>query len=145
MSNLVPFNPLRDLMDFRQAMDQLFHNMVSQSIFGDFWGTPLVDVYQTDKDVVVKAAIPGIDPKDIDVSITGNTLSLRGQIEQEEESKHATYHLRERQFGSFERLITLPARVNADKAKATYKNGVLTLTIPKAEEVQTRKIEIKVK
>ena len=145
MTNLVPFNPLREMMDFRQAMDQLFHNMVSQTLFADLWGTPLVDIYQTKDDVIVKAALPGMDPKNIDVSITGNTLSIRGKVEQEEESRNATYHLRERQFGTFERLLTLPTRVNADKAKAKYKNGVLTLTIPKAEDVRTKKIEVKVK
>ncbi len=145
MANLVTFNPLRELMDFRQAMDQFFHSMVSQPMLADFWGAPLVDIYQTDDEVVVKAALPGLNPKDIDVSITGNTVSIRGKVEQEEESRNATYHLRERQFGSFERLLTLPARVNADKAKAHYKNGVLTLTIPKAEDVRTKKIEVKVK
>jgi HSP20 family protein len=100
---------------------------------------------QTEDDVIVKATLPGVKPEDLQLSVTGEVLTLRGEIKQEEEVKDATYHLKERSYGSFSRSISLPAQVVADKAKAEFENGVLTLVLPKAEEVRPKSISVKVK
>jgi HSP20 family protein len=106
---------------------------------------PAVDMYQTDDAVVVKSAIPGIKPEDIDISITGDTLTIRGETKVEEEVNEENYMRRERRYGSFCRSLALPLPVVTDKAEAEFENGVLTLTLPKAEEVKPKAIKIKAK
>lgn len=109
-----------------------------------FWGrsgmTPAMDVYETDEDVVVKVAIPGIDPDDIDVTMQENTLIIKGEIEREEETVKE-YVRRERSYGRFCRSLTLPG-LSADEAKAEYENGVLTLNFPKQEEERSKRIRV---
>jgi len=106
---------------------------------------PAVDVYQTDDAVVVKSAIPGIKPEDIDISITGDTLTIKGETRVEEEVNEENYIRRERRYGSFCRSLALPLPVVTEKAEAEFENGVLTLTLPKAEEVKPKAIKIKAK
>ena len=106
---------------------------------------PAVDMYQTDDAVVVKSAIPGIKPEDIDISITGDTLTIKGETRVEEEVNEENYIRRERRYGSFCRSLALPLPVVTDKAEAEFENGVLTLTLPKAEEVKPKAIKIKAK
>jgi HSP20 family protein len=106
---------------------------------------PAVDMYQTDDAVVVKSAIPGIKPEDIDISITGDTLTIKGETQVEEEVNEENYIRRERRYGSFCRSLALPLPVVTDKAAAEFENGVLTLTLPKAEEVKPKAIKIKAK
>jgi HSP20 family protein len=109
-----------------------------------FWGrsgmTPAMDLYETDEDVVVKVAIPGIDPDDIDVTMQENTLIIKGEIEREEETDKE-YVRRERSYGRFCRSLTLPG-LSADEAKAEYENGVLTLNFPKREEERSKRIRV---
>jgi HSP20 family protein len=102
-------------------------------------------MYETDDAVVVKAAIPGVDPKDVEINVTGDTLTIRGEIRKEEEVKEENYLRRERYYGSFCRSFLLPTRVVADDAEAVFENGVLTLTLPKAEEVKPKSIKVKAK
>jgi HSP20 family protein len=106
---------------------------------------PAVDMYQTDDAVVVKSAIPGIKPEDIDINITGDTLTIRGETRVEEEVNEENYIRRERRYGSFCRSLALPLPVVTEKAEAEFENGVLTLTLPKAEEVKPKAIKIKAK
>jgi HSP20 family protein len=108
-------------------------------------GTLALDVFESDDDVTVRASIPGIKPEDIDISITGDVLSIKGAASEEKEEKTGNYHLRERRFGAFQRAISLPTSINADKAEAEFENGVLTLTLPKVEEVKPKTITIKTK
>ena len=104
---------------------------------------PSVDVSETADKIVVKAEIPGIDSKDIDISLSGDVLTIKGEKKSEREEKEENYHLVERSYGSFTRSLRLPVGVEADKIEASYKQGVLTVTCPKKEEVKAKPIEIK--
>ena len=106
---------------------------------------PAIDLYQTDDEVVVKAALPGLKADDVQITVTNDVLTLRGEFNWESGHKEATYHIREQRFGSFERSVALPIDVQTDKAQADFQNGVLTITLPKAESVKPRSISIKAK
>jgi HSP20 family protein len=106
---------------------------------------PAIDLAETDQEILVTAAVPGIKPDDLKIAVTGNTLEISAQTSGETERKDATYHLRERHVTSFSRAVSLPKEVVADKAKAEFENGVLTLTLPKVESQQRRSITIKPK
>ena len=101
-----------------------------------------VDVCETANEFVVKAALPGVNPDNVQVSVQGELLTIRGETKAEEENNGETWHIRERRFGSFQRSLTLGTPVDADGAQARFDNGVLTLTIPKAEEAKPRQIKI---
>lgn len=146
MSNLTRWEPVREMMTLREAMDRLFDDAFTRPIGqGGSSGLPAIDLYQTNDEVVVKASLPGLKPEDVQISVTGDVLTLRGEFKQSEEKKEATYHIREQRYGSFERTIMLPTDVQTDKAKADFENGVLTVTLPKAETVKPRTINIKAK
>jgi HSP20 family protein len=146
MSSLVRFDPFRDLLTFRSAMDRLFDDTMGQvgTTFSNF-GAPAVDLYQTDDDVVLKASLPGVNPKDLNISVTGDVVTLRGEVQEQKETEGAQYHMKERRYGTFTRSIALPAAVVADKADAQFENGILTLKLPKAEEVKPKTITVKAK
>lgn len=147
MSSIIRWEPAREMMTLREAMDRLFDEAFTRpfSLGNGGWSVPAVDMYQTDNDVVVKAALPGIKPDEVQINITGDVLTIKGETKQESESKDKTYHLREQRWGAFERSLILPTAVIADKAKAEFENGVLTITLPKAEEVKPKTITIKSK
>lgn len=146
MSNLTKWEPFRELVSMRKDMDRLFDEFFTRPFqLSEGWGTPLVDMYQTDDEVVVTATLPGVEADDLDIRITGDTLTLQAELKQSEEVKEAKYHLREQRYQSFSRSLALPAQVKADKAQAEMKNGVLTLTLPKAEEVKPKVITVKAK
>ncbi len=147
MSNLIRWEPARDMMTLREAMDRLFDDAFTRplSTADNSWSVPAVDMYQTDNEVVVKAAIPGIKADEVQINITGDVLSLKGEVRQNEEVKEKAYHIREQRWGSFERTLVLPSNVVADKAKADFENGILTITLPKAEEAKPKTITIKTK
>ncbi|MEJ5226162.1 MAG: Hsp20/alpha crystallin family protein, partial [Anaerolineales bacterium] len=92
-----------------------------------------------------RAALPGLKAEDVQISVTGDVLTLRGEFKQADEKKEATYHIREQRYGAFERSVMLPTDVQTDKARADFENGVLTITLPKAEAVKPRTITIKTK
>jgi HSP20 family protein len=104
-----------------------------------------LDIYQTDDDVVVKAAIPGTKPEEVDISITGDILTIKGEHKEEQEVKEEDYLRKERHYGSFNRSIQIPVSVESDKAEAVFEDGVLTLTLPKAEEEKPKQIKVKAK
>jgi HSP20 family protein len=149
MSNIVRWEPFRELVSLREAMDRLFEESFVRPGGGRLapagMEIPAVDMYQTDDAVVVKSAIPGIKPEDIDISITGDTLTIKGETRVEEEVNEENYIRRERRYGSFCRSLALPLPVVTEKAEAEFENGVLTLTLPKAEEVKPKAIKIKAK
>lgn len=103
----------------------------------------LIDVIETAELVIVNAEIPGIDPKEVDISITGNTLTIKGEKKVEKEEKEKQYHRIERNYGSFARIVEIPLLVDAEKVKAEYKNGVLKITIPKSEKIKPKQITIR--
>lgn len=149
MSNLTRWEPVREMVTLRDAMDRLFDDAFTRpwglSDGGRGMGMPAVDMYQTDDDVVVKTAIPGIKPEDVQISVTGDTLTIKGEVKESNDSKEKAYHIREQRWGSFERTLTLPTDVKADKAQADFENGILTVTLPKAEEVKPKTITVKAK
>jgi HSP20 family protein len=104
---------------------------------------PAMDMSEKDKEIIVKAEIPGMDPKDIDISLQNGLLTVRGERKQEKEEKEESFHRVERSHGVFSRTIRLPAEVDEDKVKATYKDGVLTLEMSKTKEAAAKKIEVK--
>ena len=136
----------------RQEMNRLFDNFVQdlgsatpltrfgEGSFGQI--TPQVNVSETDKEYKVTAELPGIEEKDIEVSLGQNVLTLKGEKRAEREDQQKNYHLMERSFGSFQRTIALPVEVDHDKVSASFKNGVLTVRLPKAEGAQARAIQI---
>ena len=148
MSNLTRWEPMREMMTLREAMDHLFDDAFTRPLSFNGNGIasmPAVDMYQTDDSVIVKATLPGMKAEDVDISVTGDRLTLRGEIKQESEQKDATYHLREQRYGAFERSLPLPTDVKTDKAKAEFNDGILTVTLPIAEEVKPKSITIKPK
>jgi len=137
---------MREMITLREAMDRLFNDAFTPSLgAAGGWQVPAVDLYQTDDEVIVKASLPGLKPDDVQISITGDMLTLKGEFRQEEEKKERAYHLREQRYGAFERTFALPTDVVADKAKAEFENGILTVSLPKAEEVKPKMISVKAK
>src|SRR5260370_35295325 len=139
------WDPLREMMTLREAMDRLFQESVVRptgSFLAGARGATPVDIAERDNSFVVQAAMPGIAPEEIQVTVKGNTLTIRGEHKDEEERGDQNWLVRERRSQSFYRSVTLPAAVNADKAEAKYENGVLTLILPKAAEALPKPIPI---
>ncbi len=146
MANLTRWNPVREMVGMRDEMDRVFDDFFSRSpINYEGYGSINLDMMQTEDDVVVKASIPGVKADDINISVAGDTLTIRGEVKSEEEIKKADYHLREIRQGTFARSVLLPCPVVSDKAKAEFENGILKLTLPKAEAVKPRTITVKAK
>lgn len=128
-------------------IDNLFDNFFGQKEFQDLqkqW-VPALDVHESKKDVVVSMDAPSIDPKEVEITITDNRLVVRGEKKAEEEIKEQNCHRSERFYGVFQRTIQLPTEVVGDKAKATYKDGVLRITIPKSEKVVPKEIKVEIR
>ena len=147
MSNLTRWEPVREMMTLREAMDRLFDDAFTRpiSLRDGGWSSPAIDMYQTDDEVVVRAALPGFKADKVQLNVTGDVLTLRGEMKQQEEKKDRAWHIREHRWGSFERSVALPTNVMADKAVADFENGILTITLPKAEEVKPKTITVKAK
>lgn len=144
MANITRWEPFRELMDMRRDWDRLFDD----NFFRPVWvengqRAPLVDVYQTADEVHVKAAMPGVKAEDVDIQIHGDLLTVKAEMKLEEEHKDAEYMVRERRYQSYARSITLPVPVKADKAEAEVKDGILHVTLPKAEEAKPKVITVK--
>ena len=150
MSNLSRWEPERDTMTLREAMDRLFDDAFTRPFpvmrnGGSNWSSPAVDMYQTNNEVVVKAALPGMKANDVQINVTGDILTIKGEMKQEEEKKDKSWHIREQRWGAFERSVRLPTTVMSEKAKADFDNGILTITLPKSEEVKPKTITVKPK
>ena len=145
MANITRYDPLGEMVSLRSAMDRLFEdsfvNPLSwRSLAGGDTMSPALDVHETDNDIVVTAALPGVKPDDVEMTITGQTLTIRGELKPDEDADRFLY--RERRYGAFGRQFQLPVRIQGDAAEASFENGLLTLRIPKAEEVRPRQIRI---
>ena len=145
---IVKWEPFRDLLttqrEFDRLMREAFSPVFSETEVSTRSWAPPVDIYETENDIVLKAELPGIDPKDVEVRVEDNTLYLKGERKYEKEVKEQNYHRVERSYGSFARSFSLPNSINADKVKAEYKDGLLTLTMPKREEAKPKTIKIDV-
>ena len=145
MADLTRWEPLRDLVSLREAMDRLFDESFVRvpGVSRAKGFTPSVDMYETEKEVVVKATVPGVKPEDMEISVSGDRLVIKGRLEEERSEEGANYVLKERRFGAFERVLPLPPTANVEDAKAEFKNGVLTITMPK-RLVPEKTIKVKV-
>ena len=148
MANLTRFDPFNEMISLRQAMDRLFEDSVVspltwRSVEGDSTLAPALDVHQTADEIVVSASLPGVKPEGVKITLTGQTLQISGEFKADEEVKRDQYLYRERRYGTFNRQLQLPVRVQGEKANAIFDNGVLTLHIPKADDVKPRQIQIK--
>ncbi len=146
MANLVRWNPMRDMIGLRNEMNRLFEQAFEDMPLDRWqpstnWGVD-VDISESDDAFLVSASVPGVNPDDIDITITDNVLTIKGEFKKDETIEDDKYHVRERRYGSFGRSLTLPVAVEADAVEASYENGVLKLEIPKAEEVKPRRIPI---
>jgi HSP20 family protein len=146
--DVTPWKPFRELERVRREMDRLWDTFFEERPRkgGEEVGAwlPPLEVAETKNDIVVRIEIPGIDPKDIDISLTNDLLTIKGEKKNEEEETGENYHLTERSYGSFSRSIRLPGEVQSDKISASYKNGILKVTLPKSEEAKKKEIKIKV-
>jgi len=144
---IVRWEPFRDMLTTQDRFNRLFNETFSR-FFGEGsevasagW-LPAVDVYETDQNVMMKAELPGVDPKNVEIRVEDGTLYLKGERKFEKEVKEENYHRVERSYGSFTRSFALPSSVDSEKAAADYKDGVLTLTLPKKEEAKPKTIKI---
>ncbi|MDY6916820.1 MAG: Hsp20/alpha crystallin family protein [Chloroflexota bacterium] len=145
---LMRWDPFREMVSLRQAMDRLLEDSFVRP--SRLWpemtpGEFPIDMYQTANDVVLRASLPGVKPDQVDISVTGDTVTIKGEHKEEEEVKQENFLRKERRYGAFARSITVPVSVQSDKAEAVFENGVLTLTLPKAEEVKPKQIKVKAK
>ncbi len=140
---LTRWDPFRDLVTMRRAMDRLMENSLpdERDEFTSEWGLPL-DVVENETEFVVKASLPGVKPEDVDITYNKGMLTIKGELKDENEKTEGQYHLRERRYGTFSRSISLPSTVKAEDIQADYKDGILTLKMPKAEEVKPKRIPI---
>jgi HSP20 family protein len=126
-------------------MDRLFERFMgevpSPELPGGTW-EPRLDVSETKDTLSIKAELPGIEAKDLEVSVSGDILTIRGEKKQEKEEKDERRHVIERSYGAFTRMVRLPAPVAQDKVKASFKNGVLTISLPKTEEAKQKAIPV---
>ena len=145
MRSIIRRDPFREMLSLRNAMDQLFDSaFVGAPWDWQSWTAELpLDVVENQDEYLVKASIPGINPDDLEVTFSDRMLTIKGEIKAEEVKEDVQYHLRERRYGSFTRSVTLPTLVKADAIAASYNAGVLTLRLPKTEEVKAKRISVR--
>jgi HSP20 family protein len=141
---LTRWDPFREMLSMRRQMDRLFDRALEPSWSeAPMWDLAL-DVVENKDDFVVKASLPGINPDDLEITYTDNVLTIKGETKEDNNVKDEQYHLRERRYGVFSRSISLPNQVKADAIVANYDAGVLTLKLPKVEEVKPKRISINI-
>jgi HSP20 family protein len=144
--NLIPLrNEGLGFSTLRREMDRFFEDLAGNGgRHGMERWAPFMDVTETPEALVVKAEVPGVDPKEVEISVNGDTLTIKGEKKEEEkEEKGKTWHRIERSYGSFLRAVMLPAPVDADRITAEARDGVLTITLPKTEKAKAKRIEVK--
>ena len=146
---IVKYNPLRELQALQEQMHRLMehpwrHEFDGEDLKEGLWNPP-VDIYEDAESLVVKAEVPDIDQKDIEVKIENNTLTIKGERKHETDVKKENFHRVERYFGSFSRSFQLPPTVDQEKVTAVCEKGVLTITLAKREEIRPKQITVKVK
>ena len=141
---LIRWNPYREMIALNDMMNQLSDNSpASRTAWTESvrWNLPL-DVIETNDAFIVKASVPGLNPADIEITFQDNLLTIQGEYKEEPDNDESQYHLRERRSGTFGRTITLSEHIQDDKIEAHYENGVLTLHLPKAEEIKPKRIQV---
>ena len=147
MANLMRWDPLHESMTLRDAFDRMF----DEAFITPRWLMPFreslfdvvaLDVIENDDNLVIKASVPGFKPEEIDISVTDNLLTIKGETKAEKKEEKPNYLLRERRYGMVHRSLRLPVAVEADKSQAEFEHGVLTLTLPKADAIKAKHIKV---
>lgn len=144
--SMIRWDPFDDLASLRESMDKLFEDVFARRPRGQapaIW-QPAAEIFETDHEVVVRAELPGIDPKNVDITVTDDTLTIKGEARAEQEEKGRNYYRRELRYGAFVRSLALPAEVKGDAAKASYKNGILEIRVPKSERARPKQVKVEV-
>jgi HSP20 family protein len=145
---LVPWRPFRELESLRREMDRLWDPSFTVAPFGglgsEAW-LPSADISETKDKLLIKLDLPGLEAKDVDVSVSGDILTIKGEKRKEEEEKDEHYYCCERYCGSFQRSFRLPVDIQSDKVEASFDKGVLKVTLPRTEQAKKKEIEVKVK
>lgn len=146
---LVRWQPFQELSHLRQQMDRLFEELMPERDWaslpgdGDIWA-PAIEIQETDQDIMVKAEIPGIEAKDLEVQVTQEEVSITGENREEKQTEEKGFFRSELRYGQFQRRIPLPAPIQTDHVKSKFKNGILSLTMPKVENAQRKVVKVKV-
>lgn len=153
MSSIIRWDPFEDMGSLRQAVDRLFDDVMlsgrntgrttTNGLPAATW-EPAVEMYETGDEVVVRAEMPNVDPANVDVTVTADAITIKGSVRQQEEKKDRSYYRRELRYGSYVRTLPLPAEVKGGDAKATYKDGVLEVKVPKAERARPTSVKVQV-
>lgn len=152
---LAPWRPFMGLTGWDRELDRMLEDFFARRTrpwWPERWfrgeemeiGAPMVDVFEDKDDIVVKAELPGIEKENIQVNLTDHMLTIRGEKKKEEEVKKENYYRAERSYGAFSRTLELPVDVRADKVKASFKNGILEVRMPRSEEAKAKEIKVKV-
>ncbi len=142
---LMRWDPWEEFRSLRRAMDRLWDELLGRRepvAVVETVSFP-VDMYETDEALVVKAALPGVRPENVEINVQGDLLTIRGEVKREEKVERENYHRRELHYGACARTISLPVPVDADKAEAAFENGILTVTLPKVPEARAKTIKVK--
>ena len=142
---ITPWKPFEGLTSLRRDMDRIWDRFFGEDLgltkWRDGW-SPSLDISETKDKLIVKTELAGVDPKEVNISISGDLLTIRGEKKEEKEEKEENYHLMERSYGAFSRSVRLPVEVNQDKIKASCKNGVLKIDLPKSEKTKAKEIKV---
>ena len=152
---VTPWRPFMDLTRWERDMDRIMEDFFGRRMrpwWPERWSrrevmeleAPVVDLFEDKNDIVIKAELPGMEKENVEVKLTDHMLTIKGEKKKTEEVKEENYYRSERSYGSFIRTLELPADVHADKVKASFKNGVLEVRLPKTEEAKTKEVKVKV-
>jgi HSP20 family protein len=148
--SILRWDPFEELREMQRSLDRLFDELTGRRPVRRrearepvVW-EPAVEVYETDQEVVVRAELPGVDPKNVNVTVQDNTVTIEAEAKEEQEERGRNYLRRELRYGQFCRSLALPAEVKPDQAKATYRNGVLELRVPKSERAKPKQVKVEV-
>ncbi len=148
--SLLRWDPFEELKEMQRSLDRLFDELTGrrparrpQAREAVVW-EPAVELYETDQEVVVRVELPGVDPKDLNVTVQDNTVNIEAEARAEQEERGRSYLYRELRYGRFVRSLALPAEVRSEEAKASYRNGVLEVRVPKSERAKPKKVKVEV-
>jgi HSP20 family protein len=144
--SIIRWSPFDEIMTMRESMDRLFEDYFTRRPrnAGPLVWQPAVEIFETENDITVKAELPGIDPKQVEVNVTEEGLTIKGEAKVEHEERKRNYYRRELRYGSFQRTVVLPTEVKGDEAKATFRHGILEVKVPKAERVKPKTVKVEV-
>ncbi len=144
--SIIRWEPFDEMMSLRESMDRLFGDFFTRRPRGAaplVW-QPATEVFETDSEIVVKAELPGIDPKSVTVTITAEGLCIKGEAKADHEEKGRNYYRRELRYGAFQRTVPLPTEVKSEETKASFRHGILEVKVPKAERVRPKTVKVEV-